>query len=146
MTPSQRLGTGLTVSVTSCGVAALLATAIEARIIAVALLVLAYATCVRDLTAAVHASVMAWALASAFFLGGERLAHAATRDLQDMRGRTLDLLLLGAWAVVFVIVSLTVPGIANLVVAWVGGVALIWYDDLVRHDPKGDSLRPRWLY
>ncbi|MFI0425243.1 hypothetical protein C1I98_14910 [Spongiactinospora gelatinilytica] len=61
-----------------------------------------------------------------------------------MRGRTLDLLLLGVWAAVFVAVSLVVPGIANLVVAWVGGVALLWYDDLVRHDPKSDVLRPRW--
>ncbi|MEV1176724.1 hypothetical protein [Nonomuraea sp. NPDC049784] len=63
-----------------------------------------------------------------------------------MSGRTLDLVILGTWAVVFVIVSLVVPGIANLIVAWVGGVALLWYNELVRHDPKDDSLHPRWLH
>ncbi|MFI7131628.1 hypothetical protein ACIBQ1_38540 [Nonomuraea sp. NPDC050153] len=60
-----------------------------------------------------------------------------------MNGRTLDLVILGTWAVVFVIVSLVVPGIANLIVAWTGGVALLWYDDLVRHNPADGSLRPR---
>ncbi|WP_431934391.1 hypothetical protein [Nonomuraea jabiensis] len=63
-----------------------------------------------------------------------------------MNGRTLDLLILSAWALVFVIVSLVVPGIANLIVAWVGGIALLWYDDLVRHDPQDGSPRPRWLH
>ncbi|WP_433438384.1 hypothetical protein [Nonomuraea sp. CA-141351] len=63
-----------------------------------------------------------------------------------MSGRTLDLAILRTWAVVFVIVSLVVPGIANLIVAWVGGVALLWYDDLARHSSGYGSLRPRWLH
>ncbi|MFF5209187.1 hypothetical protein [Streptosporangium sp. NPDC000396] len=59
-----------------------------------------------------------------------------------MDGKVLDLILFGAWAVIFLLVSLFVPGLANLVVFWVGFAAFLWYDDLVRHDH--DRLRPRW--
>jgi hypothetical protein len=62
-----------------------------------------------------------------------------------MTGKTLDVVLICAWAAAFAAVSMFVPGIANFLVGWGGGVALLWYNSLVRHDPADDSLRPRWL-
>jgi len=61
-----------------------------------------------------------------------------------MSGRTLDVVLIGTWAFLILTVSLIIPGIANLIVTWVGGVALLWYDDRVRHDSSG-ALRSRWV-
>ncbi|MFI6600275.1 hypothetical protein ACIBHX_28860 [Nonomuraea sp. NPDC050536] len=60
-----------------------------------------------------------------------------------MTGKALDLLLLAAFAVIFLAVSFTVPGLANLIVFWLGLVGLLWYDGLVRHEPGG-RLRAHW--
>jgi hypothetical protein len=56
----------------------------------------------------------------------------------------MDLVLIGTWAALILVVSLTIPGVTNLIVTWVGGVALLWYDDTVRHDSSG-VLRSRWV-
>ncbi|MFI7613618.1 hypothetical protein ACIBP6_20550 [Nonomuraea terrae] len=78
MTPARWFGCGFLVAVASCVIAVLSApdAASGSRVAVVTLLVLLYAVCVRDLTAAVGTAVMAWALVTAFFLGTERLGRA----------------------------------------------------------------------
>lgn len=76
MTPAQRLGIGLVVSAVSCAVSTVFVERAEIRVFVVALLVLAYAASIMDVTAAVYAAVMAWALAVAFLLGLEQIASA----------------------------------------------------------------------
>jgi hypothetical protein len=61
-----------------------------------------------------------------------------------MNGKVLDVTLLVIWATVFLAVAMISPGLLNALVAWGGAVALGWYNTLVRHDPRDDSLRPRW--
>jgi hypothetical protein len=61
-----------------------------------------------------------------------------------VNGKSIDAILMGSLAVVFFGFAIFHPGIANLIVAWFGLVGLGWYNSLIRHDPKDDSLRPRW--
>ncbi|GAA4566926.1 hypothetical protein [Planotetraspora kaengkrachanensis] len=61
-----------------------------------------------------------------------------------MNGRVLDALLIVVWVVAFFIVAMVHPGLANAIIAWGGAVGLLWYNSLVRHDPKDDSLRAPW--
>ncbi len=61
-----------------------------------------------------------------------------------MSGRLLDAVLVTVWLVAFLVVAMVHPGLANGVIAWVGAILLGYYNSLVRHDPKDDSLRPRW--
>jgi hypothetical protein len=61
-----------------------------------------------------------------------------------MFGKLLDAVLVAVWLIVFLVVAMVHPGLANGVVALVGAMLLGWYNSAVRHDPKDDSLRPRW--
>jgi hypothetical protein len=61
-----------------------------------------------------------------------------------MSGKLLDAVLVTGWLIVFLVVAMVHPGLANGVIAWVGALLLGWYNSVVRHDPKDDSLRPRW--
>jgi len=56
----------------------------------------------------------------------------------------LDAALVGAWLLVFLIVAMVHPGLANLLIALLGGLGLGYYNNYVRHDPKDDSLRGPW--
>ncbi len=49
-----------------------------------------------------------------------------------------------AWLGTFLIVAMVHPGVANLLIAWCGAIALGWYNSLVRHDAKTDALRRPW--
>jgi hypothetical protein len=61
-----------------------------------------------------------------------------------MNGKLLDAGLLVVWLGAFLIVAMAHPGLANLLIAWLGAVTLGWYNNLVRHDPKTDALRGPW--
>jgi hypothetical protein len=61
-----------------------------------------------------------------------------------MSGRILDATLVAVWLAAFLVVAMVHPGLANLVIAWVGAILLGWYNVLVRHDPRDDSLRQAW--
>jgi hypothetical protein len=61
-----------------------------------------------------------------------------------MRGRLLDVGLLAVWLATFIIVAMVHPDLANAIVAWVGAMLLGWYNTLVRHNPRDDSLRAPW--
>lgn len=61
-----------------------------------------------------------------------------------MNGKLLDAGLLVVWLGTFLIVAMVHPGIANLLIAWCGAIALGWYNSLVRHDSKTDALRTPW--
>jgi hypothetical protein len=61
-----------------------------------------------------------------------------------MNGRLLDAGLPIVWLGAFLIVAMVHPGIANLVIAWCGAIALGWYNSLIRHDSKTDALRTPW--
>ncbi|MEU7875880.1 hypothetical protein [Dactylosporangium sp. NPDC049140] len=59
-------------------------------------------------------------------------------------GRILDAVLIAVWLTAFIVVAMVHPGVANAIIAVVGALLLGWYNTLIRHDPKDDSLRPRW--
>jgi hypothetical protein len=61
-----------------------------------------------------------------------------------MNGKVLDAALIGTLVVAFLAFAIFKPGVGNLLVAWVGLVSLGYYNSLVRHDPKDDSLREAW--
>lgn len=61
-----------------------------------------------------------------------------------MSGRLRDATFVSAWLVAFVVVAMVHPGLANAVIAWMGAMSLGYYNSLVRHNPKDDSLRPAW--
>ena len=61
-----------------------------------------------------------------------------------MSGKVLDVVLVAGWLAAFIVVAMVHPGLVNGIIAWVGLVLLGWYNTLVRHDPRDDSLRPRW--
>jgi hypothetical protein len=61
-----------------------------------------------------------------------------------MKGRLLDAGLLVVWLATFLIVGMVHPGIANLLIAWFGAIALGWYNTLIRLDSKTDALRGPW--
>jgi hypothetical protein len=61
-----------------------------------------------------------------------------------MSGKLLDAALVTVWLAVFIVVAMVHPGLANGIIAWLGAVLLGWYNSLVRHDPKDDSLRQPW--
>jgi len=42
------------------------------------------------------------------------------------------------------IFAMAKPGLANGLIFWFGLIGLGYYNSLVRHNPKGDSLRPAW--
>lgn len=59
-------------------------------------------------------------------------------------GKVLDVVLIAVWFIAFIVVAMVHPGVANAIIALVGAIALLWYNTLIRHNPKDDSLRPRW--
>jgi hypothetical protein len=61
-----------------------------------------------------------------------------------MSGRRLDVVLVTVWLAAFFVVAMAHPGVANLIIALGGALLLGWYNTLVRHDPKDDSLRSFW--
>ena len=61
-----------------------------------------------------------------------------------MSGRLLDATLVTVWLAAFIVVAMVHPGLANGVIAWLGALLLGYYNSLVRHDPKDDSLRRPW--
>ncbi|ATL66835.1 hypothetical protein [Nocardia terpenica] len=75
-----------------------------------------------------------------------------------MRGKVLDIVLLVAWAILFVAVANFAPGVGVALIAW-GGIAVLgYYNSFVRHDRALDlghpalgrrvnhdeTLRPAW--
>ena len=61
-----------------------------------------------------------------------------------MNGKLVDAGVLVVWLGAFLIVAMVHPGIANFLIAWCGAIALLWYNELVRHEPKTDALRGPW--
>lgn len=61
-----------------------------------------------------------------------------------MNGKTIDAILVGIVVVMFFGFAVFHPGVANLLIAYFGAVSLGYYNSLIRHDPKDDSMRPRW--
>ena len=61
-----------------------------------------------------------------------------------MNGKLLDAGLLVVWLGTFLIVAMVHPGIANLLIAWCGAIALGWYNSIIRHDATTDELRAPW--
>lgn len=61
-----------------------------------------------------------------------------------MNGKLVDAGLCVVWLGAFLIVAAVHPGIANFLIAWCGAVALLWYNEAVRHDLKTDALRAPW--
>jgi hypothetical protein len=66
------------------------------------------------------------------------------REELVMNGKLLDAGLVVAWLGAFLIVAMAHPGLANFLIAWLGAVALGWYNSVVRHDPRTDALRGPW--
>ncbi|RJO74924.1 hypothetical protein D5S18_16055 [Nocardia panacis] len=58
-----------------------------------------------------------------------------------MNGKILDIALWALSAVVWLAVATTHPGIANLLIAYFGAVALGYYNSYVRHNPTTNTLR-----
>ena len=61
-----------------------------------------------------------------------------------MNGKLVDAGVLVVWLGAFLIVAIVHPGFANFLIAWCGAIALLWYNELVRHEPKTDVLRGPW--
>jgi hypothetical protein len=61
-----------------------------------------------------------------------------------MNGRLIDVGLITAWLTAFFVVAIVHPGLANMLIALLGGLLLGWYNTLIRHDPADDTLRPAW--
>jgi hypothetical protein len=61
-----------------------------------------------------------------------------------MNGKLIDAALLLVWLGAFLIVAMAHPGLANLLIAWLGAIALGWYNSVIRRDPRSDTLRGPW--
>lgn len=61
-----------------------------------------------------------------------------------MSGKLIDTILVAIVLITFFGFAAFHAGIANLIVAYFGAVGLGYYNSLIRHDSKDDSLRPRW--
>ena len=61
-----------------------------------------------------------------------------------MNGKLVDAGVLVVWLGAFLIVAMVHPGMANFLIAWCGAIALLWYNELVRHEPRTDAVRGPW--
>jgi hypothetical protein len=69
---------------------------------------------------------------------------APNREEPLTNGKLLDAGLVIVWLGTFLIVAMAYPGLANLLIAWLGAVGLGWYNVLIRHDPRTNALRGPW--
>lgn len=71
---------------------------------------------------------------------------ARCRHLKEaqVNGKVLDAALMVALAAGFLVFAIFDPGLGNMLVAVFGLLGLGYYNSLIRHDPKDDSLRQAW--